>query len=120
MDFSSHLLERIRSLADPQTQSLLKFCQLAIATLQNAQVPRVHSDEPLQDARVLSIRCPNRFSADRLVPKLIGGFGLSIHSLGIEQVLLRDGEGFEALYVWQNGSFVFTIPGLDAAALDFE
>jgi hypothetical protein len=31
MDFSSHLLERVRSLADPQTQSLLKFCQLAIA-----------------------------------------------------------------------------------------
>jgi hypothetical protein len=120
MDFSSHLLERVRSLADPQTQSLLKFCQLAIATLQNAQVPRVHSDKPLQDVRVLSIRCPNRFSADQLVSKLIGGFGLSIHPLGIEQVLLSDGEGFEVLYVWQNGSFAFTIPGLDAAALDFE
>ncbi|MFM7447644.1 MAG: hypothetical protein ACKO24_03470 [Leptolyngbyaceae cyanobacterium] len=120
MDFPSHLLERIRSLADPQTQSLLKFCQLAIATLHTSQVPQVHSDEPLQDVRVLSIRCPNRFSADQLVPKLIGGFGLSIHPLGIEQVLLRDGEGFEALYVWENGSFMFTIPGLDAAALDFE
>jgi hypothetical protein len=120
MDFSSHLLERVCSLADPQTQSLLKFCQLAIATLQNAQIPRVHSGEPLQEVRVLSIHCPNRFSADRLVPKLIGGFGLSIHPLGIEQVLLRDGEGFEALYVWQNGSFGFTIPGLVDAALDFE
>jgi hypothetical protein len=120
MDFSVHLLERVHALADPQTQALLKFCQLAIATLQNAQVPRVPSSEPWQDARVLSIRCPNRFSADQLVPKLIGGFGLSIHPLGIEQVLLRDGEGFEALYVWQNGSFVFTILGLDAAALNFE
>jgi hypothetical protein len=120
MDFSSHLLEQVRSLADPQTQSLLKFCQLAIANWQNAQVPRVHSDKPLQDVRVLSIRCPNRFSADQLVSKLIGGFGLSIHPLGIEQVLLSDGEGFEVLYVWQNGSFVFTLPGLDAAALDFE
>jgi hypothetical protein len=120
MDFSSHLPERVRSLADPQTQSLLKFCQLAIATLQNAQVPRVHSGEPVQDAQVLSIHCPNRFSADQLVPKLIGGFGLSIHPLGIEQVLLKDGEGYEALYVWQNGSFVFTLPGLDAAELNFE
>ncbi|NJM64797.1 MAG: hypothetical protein HC772_00130 [Leptolyngbyaceae cyanobacterium CRU_2_3] len=120
MDFSSHLLERVRFLADPQTQSLLKFCQLAIATLHNAQVPRVYSDEPVQDAQVLSIHCPNRFSAGRLVPKLIGGFGLSIHPLGIEQVLLSNGEGYEALYVWQNGSFMFTIPGLDAAALDFE
>ncbi len=67
MDFSSHLPERVRSLADPQTQSLLKFCQLAIATLQNAQVPRVHSGEPVKDAQVLSIHCPNRFSADQLV-----------------------------------------------------
>lgn len=120
MDFSSHLLERICSLADPQTQSLLKFCQLEITTLHTSQVPRVHSEEPLQDARVLSIRCPNRFSADQLVPKLIGGFGRFIHPLGIEQVLLRDGEGYEALYVWQNSRFVFTLPGLDATALDFE
>jgi hypothetical protein len=120
MDFSSHLLERVYFLADSQTQFLLKFCQLAIATLQNAQVPRVHSGDPLRDARALSIRCPNRFSADQLVPKLIGGFGRSIHPLGIEQILLKDGEGYEALYIWQNGSFVFTLPGLDAAALDFE
>ncbi len=120
MDFSGHLLERVHALADPQTEALLKFCQLAFATLQNTQVPRVHSSEPWQNKQVLSIRCPNRFSADQLVPKLIGGFGRSIQPLRIEQVLLRDGEGFEALYVWQNGSFVFTIPGLDAAALDFE
>jgi hypothetical protein len=120
MDFSAHLLERVCALADSQTQALLQFCQLAIATLQNTQVPRVPSSEPWQNAQVLSIRFPNRFSADQLVPKLIGGFGRFIHPLGIEQVLLRDGEGYEALYVWQNGSFVFTIPGLDAAALDFE
>lgn len=69
---------------------------------------------------MISIRCPKRFSADQLVPKLIGGFGLSIHSLGIAQLLLRDGKGFKALYLWQNGSFVFTMPGLDSAALDFE
>jgi hypothetical protein len=39
MDFSSHLLERVRSLADPQTQSLLKFCQLAIATVATNGTP---------------------------------------------------------------------------------
>jgi hypothetical protein len=40
--------------------------------------------------------------------------------LGIEQVVISDGEGFEALYIWYEGRFTFAIPGLDPAALDFE
>jgi hypothetical protein len=120
MDFTTHLLERIRSLADAPTQSLLGFCQLELMPLSQTQLPRVHSVDPLQDKRVLSIRCPNRFSADQLVPQLIGGFGRAIHPLGIEQVILKDSEGYEALYAWQNGTFKFTILGLDSAALDFE
>lgn len=119
MDFARHLLERIHTLADPQTQVVLEFCNLEITTLANSQVPRISGSESIQ-ALVLKIRCPNSFSADQLVPRLIGVFGQSIHPLGIEQVVISDGENFEALYAWHDGHFTFVVPGLDPAALDFE
>jgi hypothetical protein len=112
MDFAGHLLERVHSLADSQAQVVLEFCNLEITTLANSQVPRIQGSEPNQNALVLKIRCPNRFSADQLVPRLIGKFGQSIHPLGIEQVVISDGEGFEALYAWHEGRFTFAIPGL--------
>jgi hypothetical protein len=120
MDFAGHVLERVQILADSQTKVVLEFCKLEITTLAKSQVPRVRSSASLSDGLVLRICCPNRFSAEQLEPRIIGVFGQSIHPLGIEQVVISDGEGFEALYIWHEGGFSFTIPGLDPAALDFE
>jgi hypothetical protein len=40
-----------------------------------------------------------RLKAADIRLRVVGGFGRSIHPVGIEQILLKDGEGFEALYV---------------------
>lgn len=76
MDFAGHLLERIHTLADLQNKVVLEFCNLEISTLANSQVPRIQGSEPNQAGLVLKICCPNRFSADQLVLRLIGVLGI--------------------------------------------
>jgi hypothetical protein len=72
---------------------LLKLCQLKLMTI--------------KDKSALLIHCPNAWTADRINESLIGNLDLVLHSMGINQAVLDDGEGLKSYYQWDLTNFSF-------------
>ncbi len=101
MSINRQVIERISAEADDTVKMVLDYCQLEMGLVKFKPLKKNESGEPdYIDKPVLIIKCPNRFSADRLNGYLAGRFGKLISSLGISQVLLNDGDGFISYLEW--------------------
>jgi hypothetical protein len=72
---------------------LLKTCRLQLIVIENSSA--------------LLIRCPNSWTANCLNDLLIANLDLILHSMGIERVVLNNGEGFVRYYQWDITNMVF-------------
>jgi hypothetical protein len=67
---------------------LLKNCRLQLIVIENSSA--------------LLIRCPNSWTAEQINGLIVYKLGLILHSMGIEQAILNDGDGqsLRAYYQW--------------------